>query len=137
MGYAERPTTTLLGLGVSAISETGDCYHQNDKVLTVYDRRVQQGEIPTLRGHKLSDDDRRRRDRIRRLMTTFRAPIDADERDDAAEFFAPLVADGLVAIDGDELRILTEGRAFLRNAASFFDRYYRSAQPSGPMYSRL
>ena len=57
-GYTERRTTALLGLGVSAISETPDCYHQNEKVITVYDRRVQHGEIPTLRGHRLSADDR-------------------------------------------------------------------------------
>ena len=137
MGYAERPTTTLLGLGVSAISETADCYHQNEKILPVYERRVQAGEVPTLRGHKLSADDQRRRDRIRRLMTTFRTPIDENEEADAREFLAPLVADGLVAIDHGELRILPGGRAFLRNAASFFDRYYRSTQPAGPMYSTL
>ena len=40
MGYTPRRTSALLGLGVSAISETADCYHQNEKVLTVYERRV-------------------------------------------------------------------------------------------------
>ena len=54
-GYTERRTTALFGLGVSAISETPDCYHQNEKIITVYERRVQKGEVPTLRGHKLSD----------------------------------------------------------------------------------
>ena len=75
MGYTDRRTTALLGLGVSAISETPACYHQNEKVITVYERRVIAGEIPTLRGHMLSDDDRRRADRIRSLMTTGRAPL--------------------------------------------------------------
>ena len=55
MGYTDRRTTALLGLGVSAISETPTCYHQNEKVITVYERRVGAGEIPTLRGHVLSD----------------------------------------------------------------------------------
>ena len=40
MGYTDRRTTALLGLGVSAISETPACYHQNEKVITVYERRV-------------------------------------------------------------------------------------------------
>src|SRR5262249_14691938 len=53
-GYTERRTTVLLGLGVSAISETPGCYHQNEKVITVYDRRVTAGDVPTLRGHLLS-----------------------------------------------------------------------------------
>ena len=54
MGYTDVHTGTLLGLGVSGISETPDCYHQNEKVLTLYERRVRAGEIPTLRGHVLS-----------------------------------------------------------------------------------
>lgn len=135
-GYTERRTTALLALGVSAISETPDCYHQNEKVITVYERRVQQGEIPTLRGHWLSDDDRRRRDRILSLMTTFRAPLDADEMEDARTFLAPLIDDHLVTIERGELRIPLRGRPFLRNAAVFFDRHFRAGQASGPVYSR-
>ena len=76
MGYTDRRTTALLGLGVSAISETPACYHQNEKVITVYERRIGEGEMPTLRGHVLSDDDRKRADVIRALMTTGRAPLD-------------------------------------------------------------
>ena len=30
-GYTETRTTVLLGLGVSAISETPTCFHQNEK----------------------------------------------------------------------------------------------------------
>jgi len=146
-GYTERRTTALLALGVSAISETLDCYHQNEKVITVYERRVQQGEIPTLRGHRLSADDRRRRDRILSLMTTFRAPLDAAEMEDARAFLAPLIDDELVTIEvnrGDpmhpawpgELRITPAGRPFLRNVAVFFDRHLRRRQVSGPVYSK-
>ena len=77
MGYTDRRTTALLGLGVSAISETPACYHQNEKVITVYERRIGEGEVPTLRGHVLSDDDRRRADVIRALMTTGARAVDA------------------------------------------------------------
>ena len=64
MGYVERYTPALLGLGVSAISETPDCFHQNEKALPVYERRVSCGEVPTLRGHKLTTRDRIRRKQI-------------------------------------------------------------------------
>jgi oxygen-independent coproporphyrinogen-3 oxidase len=134
-GYTERRTTVLLGLGVSAISETPDCYHQNEKVITVYDRRASKGDIPTLRGHKLSDDDRRRRDKILALMTGFRVALDPDEERDARAFLAPMLADGLVTIEEGELRLPIRGRPFLRNAAVFFDAHFRARQPSGPMYS--
>jgi len=136
MGYTEHRTTTLLGLGVSAISETPDCYHQNEKVIALYEKRVAKAEVPTLRGHKLTSDERRQRAQILSLMTTFAAEIDQAEHDDAVEYLAPLVADGLVEIDQRELRVLPEGRPFLRNAAAFFDRHYRTTQPAGPLYSK-
>ena len=92
MGYTDRRTTALLGLGVSAISETPACYHQNEKVITVYERRVGEGEVPTLRGHVLSDDDRKRADVIRALMTTGRAPLTPPEAEAARVELVDLVA---------------------------------------------
>jgi oxygen-independent coproporphyrinogen-3 oxidase len=135
MGYTERRTSVLFGLGVSAISETPDCYHQNEKIITVYDRRVQKEEIPTLRGHKLSQEDRRRRDKILALMTAFRVALDDAERDDARGYLAPMLADGLVEIRDAELTIPMRGRPFLRNAAVLFDAHFRSREPGGPRYS--
>jgi oxygen-independent coproporphyrinogen-3 oxidase len=134
-GYTETPTSVLLGLGVSAISETDDCYHQNEKVITRYERRLDVSEIPTLRGHRLSADDRKRRARIRTLMTTFRVALDPDEYADAASFLRPLIDDGLVTLREDELRVTDAGRPFLRNAAVFFDRALRETQPTTPTYS--
>ena len=136
MGYTDRRTTALLGLGVSAISETPACYHQNEKVITVYERRVAEGEVPTLRGHILSDDDRHRADLIRSLMTSGRAPLTPADRDAARAELADLVRDGLVEIDEGELRVPARGRPFIRNIAAFFDTYLRSAAKEGPVYSR-
>ncbi|MEO8071074.1 MAG: oxygen-independent coproporphyrinogen III oxidase, partial [Acidobacteriota bacterium] len=135
MGYTDVRTSVLLGLGVSAISETPDCYHQNEKVVTMYERRVRAGEIPTLRGHLLSDEDRRRRQQIAQLMTRFGVHLNAREVVDAPHVLESLMRDGLVEIHDDLLTILPEGRPFLRNAASFFDEYFRREPPSGPTYS--
>jgi len=134
MGYTDRRTTALLGLGVSAISETPSCFHQNEKVITVYERRVSDGEIPTLRGHVLSDDDRRRADAIRSLMTTGRAPLTADDRVAAGSKLADLIGDGIAEIDANELRVTAEGKPFIRNVAAFFDTYL-STPRQGPTYS--
>jgi oxygen-independent coproporphyrinogen-3 oxidase len=136
MGYTDRRTTALLGLGVSAISETPSCYHQNEKVITVYERRVGDGEIPTLRGHVLSDDDRLRADVIRSLMTSGRAPLTAAEAAAARIELVDLVRDGLIEIGDRELRISTSGKPFIRNVAAFFDTYLRDAAKEGPVYSR-
>lgn len=136
MGYTEVRTTTLLGLGVSAISETPDCYHQNEKILTTWERRVDSGEIPTLRGHRLSADDQHRRELIASLMTRFSVPI--GEGDLAADnhFVEELVADGLVQIADGVLRISEQGRPFLRNVASLLDAYLARQDLSRPTYSK-
>jgi oxygen-independent coproporphyrinogen-3 oxidase len=135
MGYTDVHTSTLLGLGVSGISETPDCYHQNEKVLTLYERRVRSGEIPTLRGHVLSPEDRRRRRKIAELMTTFGVRLDAQEAEHAPRALEALLEDGLVHLDGETLTVPADGRAFLRNTAAFFDEYLGREQTAGPTYS--
>ena len=135
MGYTEVRTTTLLGLGVSAISETPGCYHQNEKVLPTYEKRVLAGEIPTLRGHILSDEDRRRRDLIFSLMTRFRVPVgDGDIAADET-MVRQLVADGLMTIDNGMVVVSDLGRPFLRNVAAVFDAHLVHQDPSRPTYS--
>jgi oxygen-independent coproporphyrinogen-3 oxidase len=136
MGYTDRRTTALLGLGVSAISETPTCYHQNEKVITVYERRVAGGEVPTLRGHLLSDDDRHRADRIRTLMTRGQVPISPGDFSGAEEALAALIADGIVDVTDRDLTLTAESKPFLRNVASLFDVYLRRPAHDGPTYSK-
>lgn len=136
MGYTEFRTGVLLGLGVSAISETPASFHQNEKVLPVYERRVRSGEIPTLRGHRLSAEDRRQRERILGFMTRFEVPLDPEEQEDARAFLAPLLEDGLVALDGPVLRLTRDGRPFLRNACVFFDQRLRRNAPATRIFSQ-
>jgi oxygen-independent coproporphyrinogen-3 oxidase len=102
----------------------------------VYERRVQAGEIPTLRGHVLSAEDQRRRAQIASLMTGFSVQLTPAERAAAPLALGELVNDGLVRIDGDRLVVPPEGRAFLRNTATFFDEYFASTDKSGPTYSK-
>jgi oxygen-independent coproporphyrinogen-3 oxidase len=135
-GYTERRATVLLGLGVSAISETPDCYHQNEKIITRYDRRIDLDEIPTLRGHLLSPAEARRRSQIVSLTTTFRADLTAEEVADARGYLAPLIADGLAVVTERDVTVPADGRPFLRNIAALFDDHLRTEQPTGPLYSR-
>jgi oxygen-independent coproporphyrinogen-3 oxidase len=136
MGYTEVRTTTLLGLGVSAISETPDCYHQNEKVITHYQTRVQAGEIPTLRGHLLSDEDRWRRDKIAHLMTKFRVEADDEALVAGRETLDMLIADGVLELHDGLLTVPAAGRPFLRNAAALFDAYLQNEAGTSPLYSR-
>jgi oxygen-independent coproporphyrinogen-3 oxidase len=137
MGYTEFRTQALLGLGVSAISESPTCFHQNEKVLPIYERRVKAGEIPSLRGHVLSAEDRRLREQILQFMTRFEVDLDDDEQArDAETFLASLFEDGLVSLSGRKLRLTQSGRPFLRNATVFFDRRLREQQGEARFFSR-
>src|SRR5438045_7639212 len=85
-GYTETRTTVLLGLGVSAISETPTCFHQNEKAFPVYERRVSNGEIPTLRGHLLTAEDQQLREQILQFMTRFTVHLTDNQAEDARDF---------------------------------------------------
>ena len=135
-GYTETRTTVLLGLGVSAISETPTCFHQNEKAFPVYDRRVRQAEIPTLRGHLLSEEDRRLREQILQFMTRFKVNLEPEQKDDATSFLRPMIEDGLVTVSGDRLELTEKGTPFLRNACMFFDQRLRSQEQRPQVFSQ-
>jgi oxygen-independent coproporphyrinogen-3 oxidase len=135
-GYTERRTQVLLGLGVSAISETPTCFHQNEKAFPVYERRVRQGEIPTLRGHLLSDEDRHLREQILTFMTRFEVDLMPEQSDDAMAFLDPLVGDGLVEVRDRKLILTERGRPFLRNACMFFDQRLRRQEQRPKLFSQ-
>jgi oxygen-independent coproporphyrinogen III oxidase len=136
MGYTEFRTAVLLGIGVSAISETPSCLHQNEKVEPIYARRVEAGDVPTLRGHVLTSQDIRARRQCTAFMTRFRVRLEDDQLADARSFLAPMVADGLVRIAEGELQLTEAGRPFLRNAAVFFDHRLRANEPHRPIFSK-
>ncbi len=147
MGYTELRTDLLLGLGVSSISETPYSFHQNEKSLEPhkqgeqsfqgYRKRVESGEIPTLRGHVHSAEDLVKREQILNLMTQLKAKWEnSAEFQDAKLFLREMEADGLVKINADEITVTEAGTAFLRNACVFFDRRLREHQPQTRIFSQ-
>jgi len=135
-GYTETRTTVLLGLGVSAISEAPTCFHQNEKAFPIYERRVRNGEIPTLRGHLLNEEDRRLREQILQFMTRFEVELNAAQGDDARSYLQPMIEDGLVEVANDRLQLTEKGTPFLRNACMFFDQRLRRQEPGEKMFSQ-
>lgn len=136
MGYTEFRTDLLLGLGVSSISETPTAFHQNEKVLPLWEQKVKAGQLATHRGHKLSLEDQRQREQILRFMTKGYAKLSPEEQADARLYLSPMLSDGLVLLDGDTLRITEAGRPFLRNACALFDLRLRNAQPATRIFSQ-
>lgn len=137
MGYTPFRTNILLGLGVSSISETPDCFHQNEKTLPVYERLLSQGQLTTFRGHKLTALDQKRREQILRLMTDWQTVLDdQDHERDVKEFLAELIADGLVIVEEQKIRITDQGQPFLRNICMALDERLRKQHPDKKVFSQ-
>jgi oxygen-independent coproporphyrinogen-3 oxidase len=103
--------------------------------------------IATMRGYRLSEDDRLRRDVIGRLLCHTVIPKREVEREFSItfdEYFAAelrrleqLREEGLVTLGGDEIRVAQLGRIFIRNVAMTFDRYlYEQQMDQRPLFSK-
>jgi len=137
MGYTELKTDVLLGLGLSSISESPDCFYQNLKVLPEYERALDQGFLPGFRGHLLSDSDLRHRAQILELMTTGTVFFQNESQREAvrARLSEPL-RDGLAMIQGMQLSMTDKGRPFLRNIGMAFDERLLTKAPETRVFSQ-
>lgn len=138
MGYTDQKTDVLLGLGVSSISETPTCFHQNEKVLPVYEKTIAEGKVATLRGHKLTMQDQKNREQILALMTRFQVQLKNETQvQDLREFLKPVLEDGLAKLSSEGLLSVTEtGRPFLRNICMGLDQRMREKQPEARIFSQ-
>lgn len=127
MGYTTQNSGLLLGLGVSAISDTGNAFAQNDKTLHNYYALINKAELAVNRGYFLNEEDLVFRHYIKNISckgTTFFQP---EHLPVLQEFCFPqleqLAADGLVKYDQQQLIITEEGHYFIRNICAAFDLY--------------
>jgi len=67
-GYSTRGGADIYAFGMSAISQAGGIYWQNQKELPIYYKELEQGNHPIAKGYVLTEDDRLRRQTIMRLM---------------------------------------------------------------------
>ena len=146
-GYTTKAGADLYGMGVSAISGIGDAYAQNFRELERYQSAIAGRGLATMRGYRLTRDDRIRRSVINRLLCHTVIPKTEIEREHALrfdEYFAPEIArleefqdDELVRLDKDEIRVTGLGRVFIRNVAMVFDPYLKEqAAETRPLFSK-
>ncbi len=69
-GLFPEETTYLLGLGVSAITDSSEFMAQNDKIIDRYLHTIfQKGEVPLLKFHHKSDDEKRMNQLVEDVFT--------------------------------------------------------------------
>jgi oxygen-independent coproporphyrinogen-3 oxidase len=136
MGYTDQRTDVLLGLGVSSISETSTCFHQNEKVLNLYEKHLEQSEIPSLRGHKLTELDRSLRVQILSLMCEGRVTLSDNQVTDIKIFLSEMLKDELITLNNNILSITSRGKPFLRNACMALDNRLRTQESQKRVFSQ-
>ncbi|NIC06442.1 oxygen-independent coproporphyrinogen III oxidase [Billgrantia bachuensis] len=142
-GYSTHADCDMIGLGITSIGKVGDSYSQNVKETAQYQARLESGRLPVMRGYRLNDDDRLRRDVINALMCHGRidfAAIEARHDITFRDYFADALgeleemqADGLLSLHDGAVEVLPAGRLMMRNMAMAFDAYLR---PNEGRFSR-
>src|ERR1700682_2456098 len=132
-GYTTKAGADLYGMGVTAISGIQNAYAQNHRDLASWQKAVQDRGIATMRGYRLSDEDRLRRAVINRLLCHTVIVKDEVSREfgvDFDQYFAAELGqlegpreDGLVMVDNKEVLSTWLWRVFIRNLAMLFDPY--------------
>ena len=140
MGYTSRLVSPLIGLGVSAISDSWNMFVQNEKQLEAYEQRVRQGEIPIFRGHRLNHEDLVLRRHILNLMTRLETDWETPDSylpylDDIDAKLTEAKSDGLVRMEGQHCEITPRGKAFLRNVCMAFDARLARKTPETQIFS--
>jgi oxygen-independent coproporphyrinogen-3 oxidase len=132
-GYTTMPADHLLGLGMSAIGEVAGTLVQNAADLAEWHARIDRGDLATVRGHRLTDDDRRRRAAIQSLMSNLELPLSLIEPCDGLSSLLAFAQDGLIDLRDDRLVVTPIGRYFLRTLCTAFDAYFPNGSGAQPM----
>lgn len=139
MGYSSSKTQLMVGLGMSAISDSWYAFSQNEKTVEDYQKRVAEGKIPVFRGHILDSEDLTVRRHILNLMcrmdTSWNDQNFLPEIETSIAKLQEMESDGLVIIRPDGITITEKGRAFTRNVAMTFDLRMLRNQPETRIFS--
>lgn len=140
MGYSSSSTQLMIGLGMSAISDSWYGFAQNEKSVEDYEKRVHKGELPVFRGHILTEEDiviRRHILNIMCLMETSweEKKMNLPDMPDILDRLQEMQDDRLIEIGDKRLCITEKGRPFVRNIAMAFDLRLIRNQPGTRIFS--
>ncbi|WP_299065552.1 oxygen-independent coproporphyrinogen III oxidase [uncultured Polaribacter sp.] len=140
MGYTANKTQLMVGLGMSAISDSWYAFAQNVKTVKEYQQIVNSGEIPIFRGHLLSEEDRIIRKHILNIMCHFSTSWQEDAMkikniENHLILLKEMANDGLVVIKENSLFVPEAARPFVRNICMAFDVHLLKMKPKTQLFS--
>lgn len=138
MGYADRYTPLMIGLGVSSISDAWSAFAQNVKTVEEYHASINEGKLPVFKGHLLHDEDLVIRQYILDMMCRGKVLLKQDFalNSKISERLITLIEDNLVSTDGSIIQITEAGRSFLRNVCMVFDERLQKTKERDNLFSQ-
>lgn len=122
VGYSVIQPAHVLAFGASGIGEVDGVLVQNATTLKVWQEAVDGGRLPVVRGQRLGEADRSRREAIIQLMCNLELPLSRVDLD-GDDALVRYVEDGLLEVVGERVRITPRGRYFLRDLCMERDAY--------------
>ncbi|MAC90075.1 oxygen-independent coproporphyrinogen III oxidase [Maricaulis sp.] len=122
-GYTTDPSTILIGLGASAISECPQGYVQTEPNPVRYANAVTSNADMIVRGVGRSMAQQAVASRIANLLCQFETEVEPGDPVDLAK---DMLADALVRIEDGRITLTEAGRPYVRNLAARVDPAFRS-----------
>lgn len=130
-GYSLHGDCDHLGFGVGAVSRVGGLFCQNADRVPAYQRALDQGQLPCVRGLHANHIDPLHRLLLERLLCTFALDFDAlslqsgvDVRQRYAQHWPALRqlhADGVIVLDDSGLRVPAQARLLVAAVCAAFE----------------
>lgn len=140
MGYSSGKTQLMIGLGVSAISDSWYGFAQNEKSIERYYEMLNENILPVVKGHILTDEDLIIRKHILNLMCRFYTDWNLPkqtfpELTKVISGLAEMEKDELIILEPNSLTVTDKGKAFVRNVCMAFDVRLKRKQPETSLFS--
>ncbi|MBD1425204.1 oxygen-independent coproporphyrinogen III oxidase [Sphingobacterium arenae] len=138
MGYADRYTPVLIGLGVSSISDAWSSFAQNVKKVEDYYRLLDEERLPVVKGHLLHEEDKVLRRYILEMMCKGKVELKNgfSLNEVIVDRLRPLERDDLVVCGTGHVTATQIGRSFLRNICMAFDQRLQSSRGQKQLFSQ-
>ncbi len=139
MGYTPFKTTVMIGLGTSAIADCETAFAQNEKNITAYLKRIENNELPIVKGHILLGEDVILRHAISDIICKFKTNLSnvysIIPEDVLMNRLSEFLNDDLIIINNDQLTVTDLGKTFVRNICMAFDEHLIKNQPKTQLFS--
>ena len=133
-GHQTGGRVNFIAVGSSSMSNLGnDYYSQNFYDLPSYKKSLDNGNSPTFRGMKLSNDDKIRQHATQQLRSYFKIDFKNFKENfninaknyfsKEIEYMSEMKKDGLIKVSDSGIQMTELGRDFSQNVSNVFDKY--------------